>query len=237
MNQFSITIDTDWVPDEVLSFTINLLNSYDITGTFFCTNPTNCNFGKHEVAIHPNFTSLDFEKHIDEMLTFFQNSKGMRSHSLFFTERLRPILAGKGIEYCSNYMLFEHVNLAPCMISPTVLELPIYFMDTFNLIMKGDNALFANDLERLNLEGLKVYDFHPIHIYMNTYSVDHYDTFKFAYKDVSVLKEYINTKHYGIRNYLEDLLTYIHENGKQHDTLINLSNQYRIVNNEGNINR
>lgn len=237
MNTFSISIDTDWVSDDVLQFTIDLINRFGIQATFFCTNQTDCDFNKHEIAIHPNFTSLDFNRHIDEMLSIFPMAKGIRSHSLFYSERMRPIFYQKGIEYTSNYMLFEHKNLTPCMVSPTVIELPIFFMDTFNLIMKGPKANFATDVDKLTEVGLKVYDFHPIHVYMNTYSFEHYEEFKHEYKNSAKLKTYINTKYYGIRNYLEDLLLYIVTNKMHHETLGNLSIQYRKANYAGNINR
>ena len=68
--------------------------------------------------------------------------------------------------------------------------MPIYFMDTFNLIMKGAELPFERDISLLSSDGLKIYDFHPIHIYANTFSLDHYDSFKKHYHDFDWLKEY-----------------------------------------------
>lgn len=237
MNVFCLTIDTDWVPDEVLQFTIDLLNKEGINATFFCTNKTDCDFGNHEVALHPNFTSFDLEKHLSELLSLFPEAKGLRSHSLFFTERLRPLLAQKEIFYTSNMMLFEGSQLAPCMISPSTVEFPIYFMDTFNIIMKGANATFQNDIEKLLTDGLKVYDFHPIHIFMNTASFDHYDSFKSVYHDTNALKKYINYATYGIRDYFLELLKYISSNNCNHSTLIELCAKHRKIQHAGNNNR
>ena len=237
MNDISITVDTDWVPDLILDDTINLLSKFGIDGTFFCTNATDCDFGTHEQAIHPNFLSMNFEKHISEILELFPTAKGFRSHSLFFTERLRPILAKKDINYCSNVMLFEHPNLKPCMMAPSVLEFPLYFMDTFNLIMKGGGSTFSSDVEKQSIAGMKVYDFHPVHVFMNTHSIEHYDSFKEFYQKPIILKEHVNVERYGIRDYLIDLLNYISINNLVTTKLIDLSDKTRIVAHEGNPNR
>lgn len=237
MNDISITVDIDWVPDLILEDTINLLSSSGINATFFCTNATDCDFGTHEQAIHPNFVSMDLERHITEMLDLFPEAKGLRSHSLFFSERMRPILSKKEIQYCSNAMLFEHPYLEPCMMAPTVLEFPLYFMDTFNLIMKGSSPTFANDLHKHSIEGMKVYDFHPIHIFMNTYSLEHYDSFKQFYQKPEFLKQHVNVEKYGIRDYLTDLLKHILVNRLSTTTLIDLCAKTRVIADEGNNNR
>lgn len=237
MNDISITVDTDWAPDLILEYTLNLLSISGINATFFCTNATDCDFGDHEQAIHPNFTSMDLDGHIARMMEIFPDAKGLRSHSLFFSERMRPVLAKKGIQYCSNVMLFKHPHLEPCMMAPSILEFPIYFMDTFNLIMKGSSSTFAHDLHKHSIDGMKVYDFHPIHIFMNTCSIEHYDSFKQFYQKPEILKQYVNTEKYGIRDYFTDLIKYISVNKLSTTTLNELCIKTRIITDEGNNNR
>jgi hypothetical protein len=237
MSKFYISFDTDWVPDKVLDHTLSLLDEHNITATFFCTNKTECDLSNHEIAIHPNFTTLDIEKHFLEILDLFPDSKGLRSHSLFFTERMRPLLAKHGFNYTSNTMMFEQKNILPYMMSPIVVEMPIYFMDTFNLIMKGAELPFERDISLLSSDGLKVYDFHPIHIYANTFSLDHYDSFKKYYHDFDWLKENVNRSKKGIGDYFVDLLKHINRSGEVTQTLINGSEKYRKIKDEGTNNR
>jgi hypothetical protein len=237
MNNICITLDTDWVTDEVLDFTLEILDQHDIKATFFCTNKTQCDLKSHEIGIHPNFTSMDFEKHVADMLDIFPDSKGMRSHSLFFTERLRPILAMYNINYTSNNMMFEQGGITPYMISPSVVEIPIYFMDTFNLIMKGSDLTFEMDKKLMKQDGLKVYDFHPIHIYSNTRSLEHYDSYKKYYHDTKSLKNHRNVTHPGIRNYFIDLLKFIKQHDQECSSMLELSIKYQNSQYAGTNNR
>ena len=227
MNDICITLDTDWVTDEVLDFTLNILAQHGIKATFFCTNKTDCDLSNHEIAIHPNFTSMDFEKHVFEILDLFPESKGMRSHSLFFSERLRPVLAKYDIRYTSNNMMFEQGGIKPYMISPSVLEIPVFFMDTFNLIMKGSDLTFEMDKPLLKQAGVKVFDFHPIHIYANTRSIKHYDSYKKYYHDNKVLRNHRNSTHPGIQDYFIDLLKHIKQQDCHCSTTFEVSIKYQ----------
>jgi hypothetical protein len=237
MNIFSISLDTDWVNDEILDFTLEILSKHGIKATFFCTNKTSCDLTDHEVGIHPNFTTMDLEKHVSEMLDLFPDSKGLRSHSLFFSERLRPILANNNIKYTSNTMMFEQCGIKSYMISQTVREIPIYFMDTFNLIMKGADLTFENDKLLVEQDGLKVFDFHPIHIYANTRSIEHYDSYKKFYHDTKMLKEYRNVTYPGVRDYFIELLNYIKMQDKILSTMLELSSLHKNYEYAGTNNR
>ena len=108
-----ITMDTDWVPDEVLEYSIEILSSYHIKVTLFMTHRTKIDLSAHEIAIHPHFASLDLEDYIKKSLNNFPEAKGSRSHSLFFTERLRPLYKKFGIEYQSNVMMYLQKHIRP----------------------------------------------------------------------------------------------------------------------------
>jgi len=94
MNKLVLSLDMDWAPVEVVEYTLSMLEEYDITATLFMTNKLSIDFNQHELAIHPNFTSLDLERHIAERMNDFPEAIGTRSHSLFFTERLREVYRG-----------------------------------------------------------------------------------------------------------------------------------------------
>lgn len=52
----SLTFDTDWVPEEVLADTMDLLAQAGQRATFFCTSPYSASlFNGHETALHPNY--------------------------------------------------------------------------------------------------------------------------------------------------------------------------------------
>ncbi|MBU1121652.1 MAG: hypothetical protein KKF54_03005 [Candidatus Omnitrophica bacterium] len=203
-----ITMDMDWVPDRVIEYSLELLASYNIRTTLFMTNYTKVNVSGHEIGIHPNFTSLKLGKHIKNCLDKFPDAKGIRSHSLFYTERLRPIYAYYGIEYQSNYMMYRKSGIQPLWISPTTIELPIYWMDNFYMEMEPLVNFSIEGLE-LDKEGLKVFCFHPIHIFLNTERLSRYEEAKKCYKSTKDLFEMCNTKNRGIKDIFLELLNYI----------------------------
>ena len=76
-----LTFDIDWCSDEVLLYTLDIIEKYDIKATFFITHDTtllermraNQNI---ELGIHPNFNPLlngDFRygKSIDEVIKYY----------------------------------------------------------------------------------------------------------------------------------------------------------------------
>ncbi|RAZ55305.1 hypothetical protein CHL10074_05170 [Campylobacter hyointestinalis subsp. lawsonii] len=78
-----VTFDMDWCSDDVLSYTLDIIEKYDLKATFFVTHQTtllermkdNPNI---ELGIHPNFNFLlngDFRqgKNIDEIIKFYKN--------------------------------------------------------------------------------------------------------------------------------------------------------------------
>jgi hypothetical protein len=211
--KYVISIDTDWATDEILQYTLDILKEYRIPATFFLTNPSKVNLEGHESAIHPNFTSLDYDFHIKERMDFCKNVIGTRSHSLFFTERLRPVYKQWGIKYQSNVMLYLQDDIKPFLISPDTLEIPLFFMDTFHLIMTEPETDFDIQALRLEYDGLKVFDFHPIHVFLNTNSLSLYDRAKPFYHDATALKEIRNNNLPGTETLFRSLLNYIREHG------------------------
>jgi len=58
-----LTFDVDWCSDEVLSYTLDIVEKYDINSTFFITHQTALldrmrENPKIELGIHPNFNPL-----------------------------------------------------------------------------------------------------------------------------------------------------------------------------------
>ena len=63
-------------------------------------------------------------------------------------------------------------------------------------------STFPNfDLDEINLNdsGVKVFDFHPSHVYMNTRSLDEYENIKQNYHDMDYLNSVKNSEKPGIR--------------------------------------
>lgn len=226
-NAFSITMDMDWAPDEVVDYAISTVADYDIKMTLFMTNKISVDVSDHEICIHPHFTSLNFAKHFLESLRDFPGAKGMRSHSLFFSERFRPLYAKYGLEYASNVMMYRQKSIKPYYISPATLEIPLFWMDSFYIEMQNGRPSFSVDELDLRSAGLKVFDFHPVHIFLNTCTLDVYHDAKRYYKQPKKLIEYRNSTEYGTEDFLRSLLEFIKSNDVQCKTLLEISNDFK----------
>lgn len=225
---FSITIDTEWVPQELLDETVSILNDYSINATFFVTNKYDFSkFSTHELAIHPNFDKDGtFQDILEECFSYLpsKNSKGSRSHSLFNSTPMFTEYENFGIEYDSNYFI-------PCSKSPRpfifdgidVVEIPIFFADDNKLYSKN----FKWDPVSLENDGCKVFLFHPSHIFLNTFSLEHYNEMKKCYHEYDKLLKIRNNNSTGIRNLFIDLLDYIEKNNIDTKTMNEINTDYR----------
>ena len=194
MNKIVLTFDTDWIPEEILTEIIEELRRKKLKATVFATNdyeilknpPPNI-----EVAIHPNFDQGDFKKQTESIKKVFPRAVGVRNHSLLFSERLRPVWQEFRIQYSSNAMALLEPNLKPYLIGKNIVELPLYFMDRFYLEMTEPKTDFSLKALKLNQPGLKIFDFHPIHLALNTPNQKYYEKQKKHYQAPAKLKKHV----------------------------------------------
>ena len=222
-----ITMDIDWAPDEVVQYAFDILNKYQIKATIFMTHKMGVGHAPHEIGIHPNFTSIDFEKHLVERLDDFPGIKGARSHSLLFSERFRPLYEKYNIEYDSNSMRYKQKNILPYLISPSVVEIPLFWMDNFCLEMEGDYPDYSIDTLDMASEGIKLFNFHPVHVFLNTCSLSEYFSAKVDYHNAGKLQHHRNTKRNGTKDFLITLLEYIKSNNLEVKTLGEINQEFR----------
>ena len=211
----AISMDLDWASDEVLRDSLSLLQAAGARATFFLTHRPDVSLDGHETAIHPHFATLDLEGHLRERLTLFPGAVGTRSHALFDTYRLQTHYAQVGIRYQSNVVQYLQAGLRPYAISPWVTEVPIFFMDNIDILMRGSSG--ASRIADLGLErpGLKVFDFHPIHVFLNTDSLERYEAAKPYQRDIERLSRMRNSSGYGVRDLFVSLLEHVKRSSGQ----------------------
>ena len=177
-NKLFITFDLDWVDDFILEKTINHLKNYNLKATFFVTHKSklinSLDKKNYEVSLHPNFlknNKLDFS-HFLYLKRKYPKSLGMRSHKLFFSSELLPKLEKQNIFYESNIFLNNHSNLHPVKRSNKIISIPFNWSDDKHIEI---NKYFnINSFPIKNNYGLNVFNFHPIHIFLNTKNLNHY---------------------------------------------------------------
>jgi len=221
-----LTFDIDWAIDEVIQDTCRILDDYNVSATFFITHLSpyldvmrkNNNF---ELGIHPNFNGLldgtgsgigigtihgNFEDIISNLLEIVPEAVSFRSHCLTQGTRLSMSLREK-LTYDLNYFIPLKANmpLKPFKNPANMLTVPFFFAD--------DVAFTSGDFGNVNIksylnigDSLKVFSFHPIHVFLNTECQLRYTQAKEYYKDYANLCKYINDVNFGTKDFLIQLL-------------------------------
>jgi len=210
-----LTSDTDWVPDKVLDYFLDILDEYDAKATIFATNKVSCR--NHEAAIHP-YPEISYDKQgyarsssfdtVENLKKVFPQALGTRSHGLIISTDLLMGLPVLGIGYDSTYLLTFQNNIRPYNIYPGLLEIPIHWMD-IEIMRFGKSLRLDNDYLRRQerSKALYVYDFHPSHVFTNTFSLDfYYDVYKPHYTDLEYLEGKRNRNEFGTEDTLIQLL-------------------------------
>jgi hypothetical protein len=214
-SELYVTIDTDWVPDYILEYCLGLLQVNGIKATVFATHSSRVldNLDKNifEIGLHPNISDFSNAKlEISRLKEVFPYAVSLRSHSLCHSSLLYPILNELDIKLTSNYLAFLCKNLVPIVQPFGIIEYPIYFMDdAYELMYDGDDKY---QLSSLNLfsPGMKILAFHPIHIFLNTNSIQRYKESKHYQNDPQKLRQFVNPG-LGIGDLYKALIDFIAE--------------------------
>ena len=179
---------------------MEILARYNHSATFFATGQSSLindlqgsrNF---EIGIHPNFNPLLFEKGktatandiIDALKNSFPDAKSLRSHSLTQNEQLLDLIGDYDIKNICNHFLplQKNCETEPFLLWNDLQLIPHRYQDNVSLRISS-----LKPLDLLQSNGLLVYNFHPIHVYLNTVSLNHYEKAKPFYHDRKGLEKY-----------------------------------------------
>jgi hypothetical protein len=182
-----LTFDIDWADDDVIGETIDLVEKAEVKATWFVTHQTPLldrlrDNPKFELGIHPNFnpfldgstdgSGLSAEKVVDQLMDIVPEAKTVRSHSLFQSEKLVDIFKLVGLTHISNFFVphGSGLNTKPFNIWNEMIIVPHCWQDNVALKMPIQFPT-ADEI----VKGFHVFNFHPIHIFLNTESMDRYE--------------------------------------------------------------
>jgi hypothetical protein len=201
MNEFIVTLDVDWAPDFVIDDVAAILVASGVKATWFITHqsPALVRLRNHselfELGIHPNFlagsTHGDHPRGIvDHLLAIVPDAVSARSHAVFQSAHiLHLLLKETPIRVDSSILLpeMEHIRpVAHWIGSECLVRVPMFWTDDY--VLSSRRQQWAVD-DYLNVPGLKVMDFHPIHIFLNSASGEAYSNLKSASHALTALKE------------------------------------------------
>jgi len=214
-----ITIDTDWSPQACVEDTLNLLREHEAPATVFTTRGLDPRVvGDFDIGIHPNFCGpTQSEDAIREELKActraLPRATGVRSHALVGSSRHYLLLRrGFGrLRYTSNYYMPGVPGIAPFMTQSGLPELPIFWMDHLEL-ERGAKLETRRLFEQLLTPGLKVFDFHPFHLFINSQSRAHFHSARPSYHNAARLRKQ-RRNGAGVRTMLNSLLQQAEKEG------------------------
>ena len=230
VNRLSITLDVDWACDGVLSDTLDLIDSCGIPVTIFVTHETPLLARMRRdplitLGIHPNFLPLlqhsgsaAYDTVLKEMTALVPEAKFIRGHALIDAT---PILvSAKALGFQADLNLFipfsSGIPLKPFTHFSGIKRIPFFYEDDAYCW----ETVPASPEAHLNAPGLKIFNFHPIHLFLNTEIMARYQEAKAYYHDYEALKPFINTStENGARNFLFRIIRAAKENNFQFDRL------------------
>lgn len=223
----SITLDIDWAPDFTVSHACNLLKKHGIPATIFATHASpildeikkDDNF---EVGIHPNFLvnsthGNSFTEVMEYIMSVVPESVCMRTHGLFQSSNLFFDIFDKyrSIKLDFSTLLYNNNAVVPYDFikreEGSITKIP-YHWDDYASFSDMSNDLELIDLKIPKQATYQVFNFHPIHIFLNTCSIKMYNQFK-KYLNKSLthlerrdIEKYVNNRTYGSRKKLLKLI-------------------------------
>ncbi|MBV7331999.1 hypothetical protein KFU94_27975 [Chloroflexi bacterium TSY] len=186
-----ITLDIDWAPDFVIDFVADVLRQHGVRATWFVTHASAAierlreNAELFELGIHPNFLTNSTHgttptEVLSHCMSLVPKATSMRTHSLYQSSPLLAnVLESTSIHVDVSLFLPRAAHLQPVEYiwqEKTLLRIPFYWEDDFEMERQDTN--WRLDSYCISGSGMKVFNFHPIHIYLNSADMKPYQALK-----------------------------------------------------------
>ena len=226
--QYYLTFDMDWAIDEVLEDFCCLLRACDVTGTLHVTHNTPVlesirQEKRLELGIHPNYNPQllgtgggNVSSVLSALKSIVPEAKCLRSHALTSSSIIGKEYENFGIE-CELNMLVnvrDGMRLMPYR-APLGEYTVIPFIYEDDVYLAGNSLKNPSDYFSNQFEAPRIFNFHPIHLYLNTDCMETYEKARPCFKNSDKLLEMKNKENYGIRDFFKELVFYANENNWQ----------------------
>ena len=222
-----LTFDIDWVHDRLLAETIDLVEQAHVKATWYVTHDTplldrlRAN-PKFELGIHPNFNFLlegdarngrNARDVIERLQTIVPEATSVRCHSMTQSSQLIALFKEMGLSHDANHFVPAQTGfeLKPWKLWNDLIRVPYFWEDDLHVLYEytGEPQSNPDELVRMG-GGLKVFDFHPVHVFLNTESLDRYEQTRPLHQTPDELIKH-RYQGYGTRNRLIELLGFAAE--------------------------
>jgi hypothetical protein len=245
INDVAITFDTDWAPDFAIDKTAEILIANNTKATWFITHDSKAirklfdHADLFELGIHPNFMpgsthGTNYQEVIANVLKLVPNAKVVRTHAMFYSAPLSRMFAFDfGLETDSSMFLAGMPHIIPQEIiydNRSLIRMPYLWSDDAEMsITKSPSFEFNN--RKFNKPGLKILDFHPIHVFINSENMNNYNALKqkVSLRDCKPeeVKPFINKKN-GSGSLLEQIIK-ANPNPAGFKTLTEIASDWKLL--------
>ena len=200
-NIFALTIDLEWAPEFAIKKVVDFLVEKKVKCTWFITHDSK-EMRKlflypefFEIGVHPNFLpnttqGKNEDEIISNLLKIAPNAVSFRTHALYQHDYMyQKIIEKYNFKNDSSVILNDSPHIVPHKLcyskgGKQLIRLPLIWEDDFNCY--DNNAKWEFSEKTWSFPGLKIFDFHPLYLYLNINSMDGYEELK-KQKDISKL--------------------------------------------------
>ncbi|MBR0801193.1 methyltransferase domain-containing protein [Bradyrhizobium jicamae] len=184
---FCFTSDMDWADEAAIAACFSVFDEFEVPLTPFITNKSpyiEKRFSRwmQRVGVHPNFLEGSTHgKTASEVCRHMQSLNPVanfyRSHHFYGTSNVADQFKASGYEFDSNLSLFPQADIKPLLHSSGLVRYPVFFGDGMWFTQFPDRDV-SELIPLLATPGLKIFNFHPIHVALNTPNAAHYKTYR-----------------------------------------------------------
>jgi len=240
-----ITIDIDWASDEIVDHVSSILLGKKVKATWFITHdsPSIRRLADYpetfELGLHPNFrTDSSQGSSVDQVMRFLRkilpHSGLIRTHGLIQSSALLAELTNHfGMTVDLSLFLYNTPLITPHELHYTeekrsLLRIPYFWEDDHEF--KAPTPCWSFSSERYHCRGLKVFDFHPIHVVLNSKDDKTYSIVKSKKKiqnlTLAEVEPYIN-KGAGTRTLFMGIVDHLAEQRETQSTIGDIARSWR----------
>lgn len=237
-----LTIDTDWAPDFIIHKIIDILEQKKVKATWFITHEDS--FLKRlkenplfEVGIHPNFfpdstQGTDEDMILSNLKKLVPNATTVRFHALYQSNAFLCKLQYYGLQNDLSLILPNSKNIEPHFsYHHNLFRFPYFWEDDFQMVEDSSGKIptipkllqtkqeWEFDPLKFSFHGLKIFDFHPVHIILNSNSMKQYNFIKSSLGlhnlNKNNIDQYVNLES-GIGTFFNQFVEYLSTQKQYH---------------------
>ena len=233
LDRYLITLDVDWASDEVIDYVSDVLLRKGVRATWFITHdsPAIRKLTDHpelfELGLHPNFHADSSQGHntsqvMEYLRKILPHSGLVRTHGLIQSTRLlAELVECYGVEVDLSLCLYDTPLITPHELwftkgGKSLLRIPYFWEDSYEL--NAPEPCWSFHAKRYHCRGLKIFNFHPIHIILNSKDDGAYSAIKnkgeLQNLTLTDIEPYIN-KGTGTQTLFMDIVDHISKQGEQ----------------------